>query len=490
MSKMEGITVRVLGDYGPFSRMGKSIGYQLILGESSILVDCGAPIFQQIGGHGLKNISGVIITHCHEDHKRWFTDLALFNRYAPDVGYPVTLITAENIHKEIERSAAAALQTSLSPDSLKVVDIGYNEYVDQRILGPQAKYRIVSIALGAGLTQVAVFDRNDHPVGPDIAKIVINPDTSKPRLLFKDPNTHEWVEPESYYPFSSAVFYEKDQNRYQASEGFWIEAINAPVWHGIPCMGIKCSTSQETLIFSSDTNHDLDLWKRLYTEKRRQRHLLLSEKAFEEASVIFGDINDYIERMWSEERYADAVAAFGNAVVIHDIAAKKSVVHTDYNRLSHTGLERKRTVLTHSPDKMTSEWVLGEGEKVFKIIGNNRYEQVGDDIFPLNADLYHKENGRYFVGYRNPEGEIAVFENDGLLSLSIDPNGGKGRFLFRVDLYEDIDGRYYPRHKNERVIYRKRADGGIEMVTETPEGSFGKIVEDMRPILSTSLTAL
>jgi hypothetical protein len=108
----------------------------------------------------------------------------------------------------------------------------------------------------------------------------------------------------------------------------------------------------------------------------------------------------------------------------------------------------------------------------------------------LNADLYHKENGRYFVGYRNPEGEIAVYENDGLLSLSIDPNGGKGRFLFRVDLYEDIDGRYFPRHKNERAIYRKRADGGIEMVTETPEGSFGKIVADMRPILSTSLTAL
>ena len=98
--------------------------------------------------------------------------------------------------------------------------------------------------------------------------------------------------------------------------------------------------SRDFLIFSSDTNHDLDLWKRLYTEKRRQRHLLLSEKAFEEASVIFGDINDYIERMWSEERYADAVAAFGNAVVIHDIAAKKSVVHTDYNRLSHaTGKE-------------------------------------------------------------------------------------------------------------------------------------------------------
>jgi len=38
----DGIIVRILGDYGPFSRMGKSIGYQIIIGESSYLVDCGS----------------------------------------------------------------------------------------------------------------------------------------------------------------------------------------------------------------------------------------------------------------------------------------------------------------------------------------------------------------------------------------------------------------------------------------------------------------
>lgn len=74
----DGITVKILGDYGPFSRMGKSIGYQIVIGGASYLIDCGAPLFQQIGGHGLKEIRGLIITHCHDDHKRWFTDLALY----------------------------------------------------------------------------------------------------------------------------------------------------------------------------------------------------------------------------------------------------------------------------------------------------------------------------------------------------------------------------------------------------------------------------
>ena len=41
---MDGITIRVLGDYGPFSRMGKSIGYQVTIGQSSYLVDCGSPL--------------------------------------------------------------------------------------------------------------------------------------------------------------------------------------------------------------------------------------------------------------------------------------------------------------------------------------------------------------------------------------------------------------------------------------------------------------
>ncbi len=67
---IDDIVVRVLGDCGPFSRIGKSIGYQVTIGQFSYLVDCGAPVFQQLGGHKLKEIKGLIVTHCHDDHKR------------------------------------------------------------------------------------------------------------------------------------------------------------------------------------------------------------------------------------------------------------------------------------------------------------------------------------------------------------------------------------------------------------------------------------
>ena len=70
--------------------------------------------FQQIGGHGLKNIDGLIITHSHEDHKRWFTDLALFNRYASDIGRKVLLITSESVHEEVMLSSMPALKKSFS----------------------------------------------------------------------------------------------------------------------------------------------------------------------------------------------------------------------------------------------------------------------------------------------------------------------------------------------------------------------------------------
>lgn len=483
VAMIDGITVRVLGDFGPFSRMGKSIGYQVTIGASSFLVDCGAPLFQQIGGHGLKSVNGVIITHCHDDHKRWFSDLALFNMYAPDVPHRVSLLTSEEINDGLARGAAPALETSLSADSQRVIDIAYDEYIDFQLIGPRAKYRIVRNYLGEGRTQLAVIDRCGEPLGPERAKIVVSDKTGKPRLLFRDPPSGEWVEPHSFYPFSSDIFYEREQNVYRDPQGFSIEAINAPVWHGVPSIGLKFSTAEESVLFSADTNHDRELWERLCTQKRPQRGAL-SDREFAAATVIHGDINDYIERTWSAERYREALAAFDGAVVIHDIATRKSVVHTDYRRLGHTMLDRERTILTHSPDKMTSEWVLSKGDKTFLIKKGTFAELTDAGPRPFTADFYHKEDGRYFVGYRNPEGEIALYEDDGILSLSTDPHRGDGRLLYRADLYEDIGGRYFPKLRDERAFYRERHDGKVELVAQTPDGSSGRIVEDHRASLS------
>ncbi len=476
----DGILVRVLGDYGPFSSMGKSIGYQVSIGDSSFLVDCGSPLFQQIGGHGLKDIKGLIITHCHDDHKRWFTDLSLFSLYSPEIRQKLPVFTSEAINEGLQISSGASLNTSLSGDSRAVVDLGYDDYIDYRPLGPRAKYRIVRRNLDAGRSMLAVLDAHGGTVGPERAKIVVSVRNGTARLLFKDPDYQEWVEPEQFYSFSSQTFYEGSQNIYHDPAGYTIEAINAPVWHGLPGIGLRFRTATESLVFSGDTCHDTELWQALHSEKHPQQ-MNINREEFEAASVLYGDINDYIERTWSHERYHDALTAFDDAVVIHDIALRNSVVHTDYRRLEHTVLQKERTILTHSPDDITSEWPLSKAEKSFLIQGGTFCEVVGDGLFPLDAAIYHKQEGRYYVGYGNPNGSTTVFENDGTLNLGAEWGGEKGAELFKVDLFEDIGGKYLPRLADgDGSHYVERQDGRVERVTCGEEGSCGIVVEDLR----------
>jgi hypothetical protein len=482
MKKSQGITVKVLGDYGPFSRIGKSIGYQVTIGASCYLVDCGSPVFQKFGGHGLKTITGLIVTHCHDDHKRWFSDFALFNRYAPDVEHRLPLMTSERVNRGLSEGSIPALGLSLGDDCRQVIDIAYDDYVAFTPIAPRAKYRIEQIPAGIGLSRLAVVDQSGSIVPPERAKIFIGA-SGTPRLLFRDPPTGEWVEPESFYPFSAAEFYDESWQPFVDPEGFTIEAINAPVWHGVPNIGVKFTTASETVVFSSDTNHDLELWERLYREKIPQKPAM-SAAEFASATVIHGNINDYIERVWSEARYRDAVAAFRCGITIHDIAVRKSVVHTDYRRLQHTTLDRQRTILTHSPDKMTSAWLLSEAEKEFLIRGDSFAEVVNGKTLPLIGDFYHKEDGRYFVCFKNDAGEHAVYERDLVLSLSTDPFRGNGRLVAHVDIYEDIAGQYLPLLPAGNSHYRLRPDNRIELVEYGDNGSIGTIAEDQRPRLT------
>lgn len=484
-----GIYVRVLGDYGPFSSMGKSIGYLVTIDGSSFLVDCGSPLFQQIGGHGLKGIKGLIITHCHDDHKRWLTDLALFTLYAPDHPHKLPIYTSETINRDMVTAAGPALNTSLSVDSKTVVDLAYDDYIEFTPLGPRAKFRIMTRDNGDGVFRLEVVDCNGIIVGPERAKIVISSKNSQPRLLFKDPEYGEWVEPELFYPFSSTTFYESDQNVYRDPSGFTIEAINAPVWHGVPSIGLRFRTATESLVFSADTAHNTELWQALHAEKRPQR-LKMSTDEFNAATVIYGDINDYIERLWSRARYDEAIAAFDDATVIHDIATRKSVVHTDYRSLEQTVLNKERVILTHSPDKMTSEWALSKAEKTFLVSGRDIREVVGDKLFPMDADIYHKEAGKYFAGYKNPRGAVTVYANDGILNLGGEWNWENGTELFKVDLYEDIGGKYLPMLPNgDSARYVERLDGRVELVSYSEQGSQGIIVKDHRERLSMTLSS-
>lgn len=487
----DGVTIKILGDFGPFSRIGKSIGYQLLCGGRSYLIDCGSPLFHEISGNELETVDGLFITHCHDDHKRWFTDLALFYKYGEEVKKKLLLVTAEDIHKELMKSCAPALDRSLSPDSKRVIDIPVDEYIQYLPLGPRARYRIIERQEGRGEQCLYVADSAGNKVGPDRAKIVVSRKTGRPRMLFRDPDYGEWVEPEGFYPFSSHNFYEDEGNVFENGGELVFEAVKAPVWHGIPAIGLRITTAQEKILFTSDTVHNSKLWKDLYSEKRTQHLGGLSRKEFESSSMLTGDINDYIERAWSEERYREALRSFEDAIVIHDVALCNSVVHTDYGRLHETGLDREKTMLTHGPDRMTSEWVLCDVGKTIRIVGNEFYEVVGNDLYPMDADLYVKDVGRYFVGYRNDDGQYDVYEKDGLLDVSPDgTDDGDSTFRYKVDLYEDISGRYFPKIEESGTRYLKRDDGKVERLEFTEEGSSGSVVEDQRGRLSRKPSAV
>jgi len=483
----DGIKVRILGDSGPFSRMGKSISYLLEIGASQLLIDCGAPMFQLIGGRALKGIRGLFVTHCHDDHKRWFTDMALFYRYAPDILEPLTLLTTDEVERELIRASGPSLDISLSPDARHIIDLPVEEYYHRIAVGPRARYRIDDRRASGG--GCVVTGPDGAAVDPGQAKAVVNPRTGRARLLFRDPATAAWVEPNAYYAFSDPAFYDADPRLYHDPEGFTIEALNAPVWHGLPTVGLRVRYGDELLVFPSDTNHDLELWQQLVDDRRTPRHGM-DPAAFAQAGMLAGDINDFVERTWSETRYAEAVATFSEGVSIHDVSGPRSVVHTGYNQLTRTALDPARTLLTHSPDRMTSQWILSKVDKTFCVREGRIHEVVGGTQWPMCADYYHKERGRYFVAFRDPEGTHLVQEHDGMLHLAETEEPQRGPVVCRVRLYEDVDGQYLPLlDEGAGQVYRRRHDGRIERIECHADGSTGTVVADQRADITRSALA-
>ncbi len=481
------IRVRILGDSGPFSRMGKSISYLLEIGASKLLIDCGAPMFQLIGGRALKDVRGLFVTHCHDDHKRWFTDMALFYRYAPDYPEPLRLLTTDDVQAELEQASGPALDISLSPDARRIVDLPVDDYYNRFPIGPRAKYRIVDTRHSGG--GVGVVDASGEAVDPGLAKAVVSPATGRVRLLFRDPACGAWVEPIAYYAFSDPTFYETEPRLYTDPEGFTVEAINAPVWHGLPTFGLRVRHGDETLIFPSDTNHDLDLWEALVADRRTPDHGMDPE-AFAAAGVLTGDINEFVERTWSERRYDEALATFAEGVSVHDVSGPRSVVHTGYDQLVRTALDPERTLLTHSPDRMTSGWVLSKVDKTFCIRDSRIHEVVGDIVWPMCADYYHKERGRYFVAFVDPDGTHVIQELDGMLFLAGTPEAGRGEVICRARVYEDVAGQYLPLlDEASDHFYRQRGDGRIERVETHAQGSVGHLVRDLREELTRAALA-
>ncbi len=477
----EGITIEFLGDSSAFSRARRSTSYLISACGSKYLVDCGASVFQRLSGHQIPKIKGVLLTHAHDDHKRHFTDIALFKYYAPDIQGKLTLITTDPVHQAVRQSSTPAVSISLSSDSKRVVDIPYEDFVDVVVLGPRAKFRIREFEeVGEDrLFRPRVVDSEGTVLDPSQAKVVINPRTNRGRMLFRDPATGRWVDPDLFYPSNASCFYAAKERSLVDPSGLEISAVCNISWHGVPTTGFKFKTDNESLLITGDTVDNRELWQSLCQEVCTQR-LGMPREEFEQAYVIYGDINDYIEQEWSRERYEQAIRDFENCVIVHEVAGRKSIVHTDYRVLNKTSLPRERVILSHSPDIIASEWILGTQGRRYRIIQNQIFEEVGDTIYPFNADIYCKNYAECSVGYRNPEGSYWVYARNGLLYISHGANPELGNPHYRVDMFRDIEGEYYPALESDKQQYRVRSDGHVEIVEIEPEGSRGTVVKGIR----------
>jgi ribonuclease BN (tRNA processing enzyme) len=471
------IIFEVIGNTSPFSMMGESSCYMVTVKGRSYLLDCGSPIFPYLGYKGISEIKGIFATHSHEDHKRWFTDIVLFTFYNPLYKQKVKLISSEVILEEYSKNSKAALERSLSRDSKRIIDIPYDEMVEPVLIGPRSKYFIALRTAANGSFYYQVENREGQVIGPEKAKIFINPAANRPRLLFKDDQTGEWVEPESYYCLASEAFYEKNRNVYRDDEAdLTVEAIKASAWHGVPTIAYKFMTGENNLLFSADTVYRPPLWKQLCEEYRPQRFESIRREEFEKSSILFGDINDFIERTWSRERYESALSAYQDCVVVHDVARKNSVVHTDYADISDAPIER--LLFTHNPDNLTAFRPILKSNRRLALHHGQVYESVKGRLYPFDADVYVHHFSCDLVGYRSPSGDYKVIEKDGLLGVVKTDEPGKE--LMRVDLYQDIGGEYFPLLTDQNRSYLLREDGRVEEVTRVGDTSRGRVVDSVR----------
>ena len=467
----------VVGNTSPFSMAGESSGYMVTVAGRSYLLECGSRIFSFLGPEGIGRLQGIFATHSHEDHKRWFTDIVLFTYYNPALDHRVRLISSEPVLQEFARNSKGALERSLSFDSKRVVDVPFDQMVESTVIGPRSRYFIDVVPVEDGAFRFEVRDRSGNAVGPERAKIFLHPGGTRPRLLFRDEGSGEWVEPDSYYPFSSPAFYEEDRNPFvDEASGLTVTAVKSPVWHGVPTVAFRFSVGENHLLFSADTVYKPPLWESLFREHRPQRFQSISREEFLRSRVIRGDINDFIERTWSRERFESALSAYEGSVVVHDVARKNSVVHTDYEDIANAPIDK--LIFTHSPDNLTAFRPILHGGQRIVIRDGDAHECVDGRILPFDADVYVRHFGGNLVGYRSCSGAYKVVEEEGLLGVA--PLDHPGRSLMNIDLYEDVGGDYFPLLPDTSMFYRRREDGRVERVVQGSETSHGTVVAGLR----------
>ena len=255
-----------------------------------------------------------------------------------------------------------------------------------------------------------------------------------------------------------------------------VRAIKSSVWHGVPTLAFKFTTEKNSLLFSADTVYKPSLWKELYEEYRPQNFETISRESFEIGSILYGDINDFIERTWSRQRYETAMAAYTNSVVIHDVARKDSIVHTDYADIANAPIEK--LIFTHNPDNLTALKPIVTSHRRLILRDGDVYEGVKGELYPFDADVYVHHFSCDLVGYESERGSYKVIEKNGLLGITTAQDPEKG--LMYVELYQDIRGEYFPLLTDLNKAYAIRGDGRVEEVTLYADSSAGRVVHNLR----------
>jgi hypothetical protein len=73
------------------------------------------------------------------------------------------------------------------------------------------------------------------------------------------------------------------------------------------------------------------------------------------------------------------------------------------------------------------------------------------------------------------------------LSLVAEDEIVAGRPLYKLVLYEDVSGGYYPALDNTNTMYLERCDGKVELLKFNDSGSNGIVVEEQRTRLAKAL---
>jgi len=433
------LKIKILGDSGPFSKTGRSISYLIEIDDTAYILDIGSPVFQLLNFQQLNSISGVICTHPHDDHKRWLTDFLLYRKYVTPNQPKLRLLTGYALMDEIRVSSRISLEKTLSPNSEKVVYLAYESFVDETRISPAPKYSIKQITENNS-NEYRVINSDGEIVKPDKAKVIVNRINNIPEILFFDEECGKWVNPEIYYSFSDSIFYKKSFPFIDEKSGMKITAVNAGTWHGITAVSIIVEYDNTKIYFSGDTVYNIDLWTKLYKNELTPKADLASSE-FLNSYCIKGDLNDYIQLSWSEKRFCEALALYKEMdIIIHDSAAFNSIVHTDF--CFCRDFDKNKTMLTHNPDKYISFLPITYNDKQFAVKNKKIYEIADNNLYELNADYYIKMNGKFFAGYKDPNGMHAILTKNGAMDL-VEYNNNYGENAERIKLYEDVGGKYY-----------------------------------------------